>query len=297
MTTLVDLAAAVLIRAETAGSLAVCLVLTLRLPARRAFGAEAAYRLWALPPAIAALSLFPSFSDFFGPVVSNADASIPHSGLILQVWAAGVVGAAAVMATSEAAFRRKALQGRAGPAVMGVLWPRLVTPSDFAERFTPVEQALVRRHEATHIALGHPMSNLVIAAAQVLSWFNPLIYMAAACARLDQELACDAVVVAAQPESRRLYGETLLKAHMQSPRSPFACAWSALGRHPLETRLATLAGRPVTLALYLRGAAAVALVGALTAVSIWGAGPRWADEPRFVWPSWTPAQASADLAR
>lgn len=290
MTTLVDLAAAAVIRAETAGSLAVALVMTLRLPARRAFGAEAAYRLWALPPAIAALSLFPSFSEFFGPPIRNGDASIPHAALILQVWALGVVAAAAVMAASEAAFRRKALQGRAGPAVMGVLWPRLVTPSDFAERFTPAEQALVRRHEATHITLGHPVSNLAIAAAQVLSWFNPLIYMAGACARLDQELACDAAVVTAQPEVRRLYAETLLKAHMQSPRSPFACAWSALGRHPLETRLATLAGRPVTLAIYLRGAAAVVLVGAIAAVSIWSAGPRWSDQPHFVWPSWAPSQ-------
>ena len=43
------------------------------------------------------------------------------------------------MALSEASFRRRAALGLAGPAVMGVAWPRIVTPSDYAERFTAAE--------------------------------------------------------------------------------------------------------------------------------------------------------------
>lgn len=290
MTTLADLALAALIRIEVGGSLGVLLALILRLPLRKVFGAELAYRLWALPPAIALIALFPTFADFFGPNPAPGEtAVIPYSSLLLQLWATGLLAAVVAMALSDAAFRRLARQGRAGPAVMGVLWPRLVTPSDFAARFSEEERALIRRHETAHIRLGHPISNLAIAFAQAISWFNPIAYVGAAAAKLDQELACDAAVISASPGARRLYGETLLKAHVRQRVSPLACALSGLGRHPLEIRLATLADQPVTLALYLRGAAAVALVGAVAALSIWSAGPRWTTAPHFVWPSWTPA--------
>jgi beta-lactamase regulating signal transducer with metallopeptidase domain len=293
MMTLADLALAALIRAQVAGSLAVLLVLALRLPIRKIFGAELAYRLWGLPPAIALVGLFPTFADFAGPPVIGEGIVIPHALLTLQLWLLGALVAALVMIASEAGFRRLARQGRAGPAVMGVLWPRIITPSDFTERFSPEERALIRRHESTHIALGHPRSNLLIGGLQVLSWFNPFVHVGAAAARLDQELACDAAVISAEPGARRLYGETLLKAHIGAPTSPFACAWAALGRHPLETRLATLANRPAPLALYLRGAAAVGLVAAIASASIWSAGPRWDTAPQFTWPSWSPATAGA----
>jgi beta-lactamase regulating signal transducer with metallopeptidase domain len=284
MTTLADLALAAVIRAEFAGSLGVLLVLALRGSTRRAFGAELAYRLWLLPPAMALVGIFPTLADFYGPPPEYGVAvAIPHSPALLLAWALGVVAAGLVMLVSELGFRRLARAGQAGPAVMGVLWPRTITPADFAERFSPQEQALIRRHERAHIELGHPMTNLVIAGFQALSWFNPVVHLAVAAAKLDQELACDAAVIAAAPGERRRYGETLLKAHMDAPTSPFACAWSALGRHPLETRLSTLADRPASLSAYLRGAAAVALVAAIAAAGVWSAGPRWDTAPRFVW--------------
>lgn len=269
-----DLLLQFLLRANVAAGAAVLVVLALRLPARKLIGAELAYRLWVAAPIAALVSLFPSLSAFLSAFTwtlsySPPSSLVPHSGSWLIGWVAGGVVLAGLMAVSEASFRRRARLGVAGPAVMGVAWPRIVTPSDYETRFTPAERELIDRHERVHIDRRHPHANLIIAAMQVLGWCNPLVHIAAVCARLDQELACDAAVIEAWPDCRRDYGATLLKAHLASPRSPLACAWQAGARHPLEVRLTMLAKRPLSLAHYMRGATAVGLTAMAVAGVVW----------------------------
>jgi beta-lactamase regulating signal transducer with metallopeptidase domain len=168
---------------------------------------------------------------------------------------------------------------------MGVSWPRIVTPADYALRFTAHERALIGRHERAHIARRDPKANLFIAAMRALGWFNPLFHLAGACARLDQELACDAAVIQAWPGCRKDYGATLLKAHLTGPRSALACAWFARGRHPLELRLTMLARPPLSLSHYLRGAGAVGLAAVIVALGVWGFAPSRLAGPHFVWPA------------
>lgn len=282
--TTVELLLQALLRAEAAGTLALALIIILRAPVRRLIGPELAYRLWAVAPVAAVTAVFPSMADSLpgaaGPS-GGAFAAPADASLMLAVWLAGAIAMAALTALSELHFRRLARGGRAGPAVMGALWPRMVTPHDYAQRFTAAERELIRHHERTHIARGDPGTNLFLAVMVVLNWFNPLVHLAAICVRLDQELACDAAVIEALPKSRRLYGETLLKAHVAGPRSPLACAWFAPSRHPLETRLAMLTRPSVTLARYLRDAALVGLLAVVAALSVWTAGPRWEDAGRF----------------
>jgi beta-lactamase regulating signal transducer with metallopeptidase domain len=166
---------------------------------------------------------------------------------------------------------------------MGVAWPRIVTPADYALKFTAAERDLIGRHERAHIARRDPNANLFIAAMCAIGWFNPLVHIAAACARLDQELACDAAVIQAFPGCRRDYGATLLKAHLQRLGSPLACAWPAAGRHPLELRLAMLARPPLSLAHYLRGAAAVGAMAFVVAIGVWGFAPGGTSVPGVHW--------------
>jgi beta-lactamase regulating signal transducer with metallopeptidase domain len=219
-------------------------------------------------------ALFPSWPGLLAPASSFVGRPLPvASGPVLAVWVAGVAAAAGLVALAELRFRRLARTGRAGPAVMGVYWPRVVTPADYADRFTPGERALIARHEHMHIARRDPGANLLTAGLQALAWFNPLAHLAARCARLDQELACDAMVIEAWPDCRRAYGATLIKAHMAAPRSPFACAWPAAGRHPLELRLKMLARPRLELAQYLKGAAAVGAVIVAVVAAMWLAFP------------------------
>jgi len=48
-----------------------------------------------------------------------------------------------------------------GPAVVGVLRPRIVTPSDFETRFSEDERALILAHERTHLRRGDHIANAV----------------------------------------------------------------------------------------------------------------------------------------
>lgn len=288
-----------LLRAQAAASAAILLVLLIRGPARRLMGAGLAYRLWAIAPTAAVASLFPTFTEFWEVAVSppvasaklgvvaliyplmDAQAWRGCSAMVLRVWLGGGLILLAVMTAGELRFRHLVSKGRAGPAVMGLSWPQIVLPSDYTARFSAAERSLIRRHERAHILRRDPQANLVIAALQVVGWFNPLVHLAARCARLDQELACDAEVLQFDKASRRTYGEALLKAHLATPQSPLACAWRG-SRRPIELRLAMLARPQPSHTSQIAGAAAVCALAVVTAVSIWIVAPR-GYAPAFDW--------------
>jgi beta-lactamase regulating signal transducer with metallopeptidase domain len=286
-----------LVRAQAAVSLAVALALILRAPARRRIGAYLAYRLWVLAPAAAFVSPFPSLSEFLQG--SSASVGTPAgagafvtafclraltaggfwSGLapsLTWIWAAGALALAGLFLAAELRFRRLARLGLAGPAMVGVAAPRFVTPHDYRQRFTERERDLILRHERAHLAQGDPIANLLIAGFQVLFWFNPLIHLAAAQVKLDQELACDAKVIEGRPRARRAYAQALVKAHLTGPQSALVCAWTApnrLTRSPLELRLRALSWGELSLARYMTGVVAVGGLAFSLAAGVWIAAP------------------------
>jgi beta-lactamase regulating signal transducer with metallopeptidase domain len=281
-----------LCRVEIVASIAIVLVLLIRAPARQLLGSGLAYRLWALPLAAAAASLFPTLSEFrrgFSKFrVSPEGALDLNADILLSLWLAGAVLFLGVLISGERRFRRHVRQGTAGPAVTGIGWHTLVTPSDFRARFNGTERDFILRHERMHILRRDPEAGLLIALLQAVSWFNPLAHLAAASARLDQELACDEAVISNRPESRRGYAETLLKAQLSAPRSPFACAfnggyWAATGRHPLEVRLSMIARPQPGLIRHLAGGVAVGAMGLLIAALVWAAAP---EKPPGAAPAW-----------
>jgi beta-lactamase regulating signal transducer with metallopeptidase domain len=228
-----------LLRVNLVGGLAILAVLALRIPARWRFGPEVAYRLWAAPPLAAVATLVPLKTGQPGLHPLAHLAPIHLSPLLLAAWGFGLVVAVVVMARAQAAFLSEARSGRSGPAVVGVVTPRIVMPPDDG-RYSAEERALIRAHEREHIARKDPRAGALIAAFQCLAWFNPLVHMAAHVARLDQELACDAAVLRRHPSSRALYARTLLKTQLAGAALPFGCYWPARSRHPLEVRVELL---------------------------------------------------------
>ncbi len=79
--------------------------------------------------------------------------------------------------------------------MFGTVRPRVIVPIDFEAQFDPKEQAMILAHERTHLAKGHAIINTFMALIKAVHWFNPLVHLAARCARVDQELACDAAVM------------------------------------------------------------------------------------------------------
>jgi beta-lactamase regulating signal transducer with metallopeptidase domain len=228
-------AIAALIDANVAASVAILLVAAARVPVRRAYGPETACSLWLLPPLTAAAYVLLRRADL-------ADAPAPFSSetLILAGWAAGALAVAASLLYAQARFIGEVRARRAGPAVVGLISPRIVLPADDGT-YSTEERELIRAHEREHVARKDPRAAALAALFQCLCWFNPLVHLAARLLRLDQELACDAAVVRARPTARRLYANTLLKTQLAATPLPFGCYF---GAHPLEVRVEMLKRKP-----------------------------------------------------
>jgi len=192
-------------------------------------------------------------------------------------------------ATGEPGLVRSDRPG-VGPAVIGAVVPRVVLPADFAERFSPEEQTLILAHEKNHLAVGDAQINAVVTALRCLFWFNPLVHVGAAFARIDQEIACDAAVLARHPNTRRAYGEAMLKTQLAPCAPPLGCCWPASATQQLKERFTLLAHHHANRRRHLAGAAAVAVLSLSASVAAWAAQP-----PQVVQPS--PEQANRAVAR
>jgi hypothetical protein len=135
---------------------------------------------------------------------------------------------------------------------------------------------VVLAHEATHLARQDCRINALVALAACINWFNPLAHLMAHCLRIDQELACDAQVVARHPKARRSYAEAMLKAQLAARPLPMGCYWPAPAAHPLAERVRLLGRSAPGPARRMAGAAAVAVV------AFGGAGAAWATRPARV---------------
>jgi len=264
-----------ILRAALFASLAILAVLVLRRPLLRWVGASLAYQAWLLVPIVVATSVLPGGPaavlqkvEVLRPVQAlAARASTPpssgQSDTLLLSWAAGSIVTALWFVLGQHAFLRQARIGSAGPASSGVLRPRVVLPHDFAERYSPAEQALVLAHERTHIARGDLHANLVAALFQCVFWFNPLVHVGVRRFRQDQELACDAAVMLSHPGQRRNYAEALLKSHTgTNAATGIHCHWQH--PHPTKERLMHLQHTPPGTARRLAGRCTLALLAAFT---------------------------------
>ena len=239
-----------LARLNLAASAAIALVLLLRPFVRRGFGAHGVYGLWLIVPLAMVGALAPHI-EAAGPaapleaVRDRAGAWLsagPHGLALVAAWALGLLVSIGVFAWRYGRFLAEARRGCAGPAIIGVFGPRLVTPADFSTRFTPDERRLVRAHERAHMDRLDARWNALALALQCVNWFNPLVHVAICAMRFDQELACDATVMGRLPAERRRYAETLLCSH-ETIVSPLGCGWMGARSRPLATRITTLMRR------------------------------------------------------
>jgi beta-lactamase regulating signal transducer with metallopeptidase domain len=286
-----------LVHANLAAAVAALGVLALRGLVRRLFGAEIAYRLWLCIPAAALTGLVPRPAGRWIAIPGAPDLDplrlvsdlLSHapSAPLLALWLAGAAVAMGVVIVRQRKFLDLARQGLAGPAVVGVIAPRIIMPADAAQRFTAEEQTLIRTHERTHVARRDPRTNGLIAAAQCLFWFNPLVHLVAREARIDQELACDAMVVAGLRGQKRRYAETLLKTQLSAFSAPLGCHWVTSRAHPLELRIAALRGTAPDAKRRDLGAAAMLAAVVVAGYGAWMAQPPSAAQGH---PPWSPPQ-------
>lgn len=231
-----------------------------------------AYGAWALVPAATFAALLPSpvpswagvdVSDLAGVSltatlgsVSYVDSSARFAELMLGIWASGALLSLLWHFRSHRAFLRSLGETSAaadgthrsttvqGPLLVGLLRPKVILPMDFEAVYDPEERRMVLAHERAHASRGDLLANAVAAAWSCIFWFNPLTYWALSRFRFDQELACDATVLARGAAVPRRYAAALLKTQFTtiSPtRTSPSCNWI---EPPLKERIAML-NRPL----------------------------------------------------
>jgi beta-lactamase regulating signal transducer with metallopeptidase domain len=98
------------------------------------------------------------------------------------------------------------------PALHGLFRPRLLLPKGFVEQFSLEELRFVFLHELAHLKRRDLLVNWVMAALQIIHWFNPVVWFGFGRWRADREVACDAIALeAAGQEQNKLYGLTILR--------------------------------------------------------------------------------------
>ncbi|MCP5519162.1 MAG: hypothetical protein H7A45_18110 [Verrucomicrobiales bacterium] len=99
-----------------------------------------------------------------------------------------------------------------GPALCGLLRPRLLLPPGFTSQFAARDLRFVFLHELAHLKRHDIAVNWLTTLLQVLHWFNPFVWFAFRRMRADCEPACDALALrAAGDGEQHAYGETIIK--------------------------------------------------------------------------------------
>lgn len=166
------------------------------------------------------------------PAVEAQGSVIPWAAILLTSWAIGAIGFIAYHWVSHSRFcariRRRArstdwmADGRVeviesdvahGPLAFGIFRKTVAFPRDFAERYDDTERDLALAHELGHHARGDLIANWVALVMLGLHWFNPIAWKAFRAFRADQEMACDALVLAGrEPSLRHAYGLAIVKS-------------------------------------------------------------------------------------
>lgn len=239
-------------------SAGVLIVAALRPWMLKRLGATAAYAAWTLVPLLLLtpwlprpaqeplhrlVELAPGLAALPAPARPAAPKGLGIGPLVLGLWALGALGVLGVQTHRQRQLRGQSLPAGSSPALVGLLRPRVLLPEDFAQRFTPAQQALVLAHEAVHRARHDNAWRALACALTALHWWNPLAWWGARLMQTDQELACDAAVLARHPGCAPTYTQALLAAHgLRSPQAPLASRWGST--HPLVERIAMLTRQP-----------------------------------------------------
>ena len=234
---------------------------------------------------------------------------LPVRTILKTVWLAGAAILAGVMLAQNLAFLRKLrrvrqplacaespipvwlVPGLPSPCLAGLFRPEIyLTPEAAAD---PATLGFVLRHELAHFRAKDQLWSLVRLVCQCVYWFDPFVWLAAALARRDCELACDARVLRGlDGESRAAYGRALLGLVTAKPGGGQLLSGATtmqLGKKSLTERITLIAKKPKMAAYTL--VFVLLLTLALAACTFTGASAQPEPEPETAQPEVQPQPA------
>ena len=181
--------------------------------------------------------------------------------------------------------------GLPSPCLAGLFRPEIyLTPEAAAD---PATLGFVLRHELAHFRAKDQLWSLVRLVCQCVYWFDPFVWLAAALARRDCELACDARVLRGlDGESRAAYGRALLGLVTAKPGGGQLLSGATtmqLGKKSLKERITLIAKKPKMAAYTL--VFVLLLTLALAACTFTGASAQPEPEPETAQPEVQPQPA------
>lgn len=159
--------------------------------------------------------------------------------------------------------RLAVLPGLPSPLVCAAGRTSLLWPEGLENELSTEGCRAVLAHELAHLARRDHWVAWLIFAAGCLWWWHPLFYLIRRRLHREAELACDARVIAALPDSRRSYAEALLDVcQRQSKATVLTPALGVVGRRrDLERRLVMIMRANVSSRLSLRMLVGIGLLG------------------------------------
>lgn len=271
-------------------SLSAVAVRTLQALVVRRFGAGAGYLCWLLVPAAMIAVALPRSETaalvvrvdvaavapawMATPASTASGAGVSVWSALAAAWAAGALVLAFALARRQSRFddsitpiggSAARLPAGAGPAVLGLLKPRIVLPKDFRSAFDREERRLMLLHEAVHLRRRDNLWNLLASVLLVAHWFNPIAWWAARRARADQETSCDAAVLRREsPRALAIYAGALLKVQGVALAPPLATSWQSV--HPLVERVRMLQAHRISSGRHRNGRRLATLLIVLGAI-------------------------------
>ena len=234
---------------------------------------------------------------------------LPVRTILKTAWLAGAAILAGVMLAQNLAFLWKLrrvrqplacaespipvwlVPGLPSPCLAGLFRPEIyLTPEAAAD---PATLGFVLRHELAHFRAKDQLWSLVRLVCQCVYWFDPFVWLAAALARRDCELACDARVLRElDGESRAAYGRALLGLVTAKPGGGQLLSGATtmqLGKKSLTERITLIAKKPKMAAYTLVFVLLLCL--ALAACTFTGASAQPEPEPETAQPEVQPQPA------
>ena len=109
-----------------------------------------------------------------------------------------------------------------GPAVTGVVAPKLILPVELWREMSPSDRRMVLTHELLHLARRDPLTAWLQSAIQLAWWFHPAVWLASREFSAARELCCDAELLSRESSGPSDYARCLLRVAIRRAQASLA---------------------------------------------------------------------------
>ncbi len=129
------------------------------------------------------------------------------------------------------------------PITAGLWNPYIIVPIRMLTELPKKDIRYILLHELQHYKHKDLLANQLMALAQIIYWFHPLVWFALKEMRSDREIACDSSVLSLlDPESYLDYGNTLIHFAEKLSRFSYSAAGISGSKKEIRKRIVNIAG-------------------------------------------------------